>query len=404
MPEFTYKIQIAGRKIKKTIEAPNKEAAIRLIRNKTGADVNSVKPKPKQIEIPFLKALTKPKVTTKDVVIFTRQFATMIDAGLPLVQCLEILGNQQENPSFGEIIRKLRTDVEEGSTFADALRKHPKTFDNLFTNLVEAGETGGILDTILNRLAVYLEKAQALKAKIKSAMIYPITVITVAIVVVVFLLIFVIPTFASLFTGLGAPMPAPTRFVMGLSALLVKFGPFLAVGIGILIYLLKRYYATENGRRVIDAFLLKLPVFGDLITKASVARFTRTLGTLISSGVPILDGLEITARTSGNAIIELAVLEVRNSIKEGKTIAEPLELTEVFPSMVVQMISVGEQSGALDSMLAKIADFYEEEVDTAVENLTSLLEPMMIVFLGITVGGIVISMYLPIFSLIKHIG
>ncbi|HWP47512.1 MAG TPA: type II secretion system F family protein [Candidatus Limnocylindrales bacterium] len=404
MPEFTYKIKIAGRKIKKTIEAPNKEAAIRLIKNKTGADVNSVKPKSKPIEIPFLSSMMKPKIKTKDVVIFTRQFATMIDAGLPLVQCLEILGNQQENPTFAEVIKKLRVDVEEGSTFADALRKHPKVFDNLFTNLVEAGEAGGILDTILNRLAGYLEKAQALRAKIKSAMIYPITVITVAIVVVVFLLIFVIPTFASLFTGLGAPLPGPTLFVMALSQFLVRFGPFLAVGLVVAGYLFKKYYATENGRRTVDAFILKLPIFGDLVTKASVARFTRTLGTLISSGVPILDGLEITARTAGNAIIELAVMETRNSIKEGKTIAEPLELTEVFPPMVVQMVSVGEQSGALDSMLAKIADFYEEEVDRAVENLTSLLEPLMIVFLGITVGGIVISMYLPIFSLIKHIG
>jgi type IV pilus assembly protein PilC len=403
MPEFTYKVKIAGRKLKKIIEAPNKEAAIRLIRNKTGADINSVKAKPKDIQIPFLAALNKPKIKTKDVVIFTRQFATMIDAGLPLVQCLEILGNQQENVTFAEVIKKLRTDVEEGSTFADALRKHPKTFDALFTNLIEAGETGGILDTILNRLAVYLEKAQALKAKIKSAMIYPVTVITVAIVVVTFLLIFVIPTFASLFTGLGAPLPAPTQFVMDLSSFLISYGPFVAVGLIVLGYALKRYYATENGRRTIDAMILKLPIFGDLVTKAAVARFTRTLGTLISSGVPILDGLDITARTSGNAIIELAVLETRNSIKEGKTIAEPLEITEVFPSMVVQMVSVGEQSGALDSMLAKIADFYEEEVDRAVENLTSLLEPLMIVFLGVTVGGIVIAMYLPIFSLIKHI-
>jgi type IV pilus assembly protein PilC len=401
MPQFTYKIKIAGRTLKKTIEAPSKETAIKMIKMKTGADLNSVKPKPKEITIPYLDKLTAPGVTTKDITIFVRQFATMIDAGLPLVQCLEILGSQQENPTFGTLIKKLRADVEEGSTFADALRKHPKYFNSLFVNLVEAGETGGILDTILNRLATYMEKNEAIKAKIRGAMIYPVIVITIAAVVVAVLLIFVIPVFATLFIELGAELPLPTKIVIALSNFLKRFAIFVLIGIGALIYAIKRYYATEQGRIVIDNLTLKIPIIGDLIVKSAVARFTRTLGTLVSSGVPILDSLEITARASGHAIIELAILATRDSIKEGKTIAEPLEATEVFPPMVVQMISVGEQSGALDSMLAKIADFYEEEVDTAVEALTSAMEPLMIVILGVTVGGVVIAMYMPLFTLIS---
>jgi type IV pilus assembly protein PilC len=401
MAEFTYKIKIAGRTLKKTIEAPTKEAAIKMVKSKTGADLNSVRPKPKDIKIPGLDKLTTPGITTKDVCIFVRQFATMIDAGLPLVQCLEILGNQNDNPTFGTLIKKLRSDVEEGSTFADALRKHPKRFDNLFVNLVEAGETGGILDTILNRLAQYMEKNEAIKGKIKGAMVYPIIVISIAVVVVVVLLVFVIPVFASLFTELGAQLPLPTRIVMALSDFLQRWGIFVAIGAAALIYAIKKYYATTQGRIVLDNILLKMPVIGNLLVKSSVARFTRTLGTLVSSGVPILDSLEITARASGNAIIELAILATRDSIKEGKTIAEPLEATEVFPPMVVQMISVGEQSGALDSMLAKIADFYEEEVDGAVEALTSAMEPLLIMFLGIVVGGVVIAMYMPMFTMIS---
>jgi type IV pilus assembly protein PilC len=325
----------------------------------------------------------------------------MIDAGLPLVQCLEILGNQQENPTFGALVKKLRSDVEEGSTFADALRKHPKYFNNLFVNLVEAGEAGGILDTILTRLANYMEKSEALKAKIKGAMVYPIIVSTIAVIVVAVLLIFVIPVFGTLFLELGAQLPLPTRIAIGLSDFLRRWIWFIVPGVGGIIYALKRYYATEQGRLVIDAFMLKVPIFNDLIVKSSVARFTSTLGTLISSGVPILDSLEITARASGHAVIELAILATRDSIKEGKTIAEPLEATEVFPSMVVQMIGVGEQSGALDTMLAKIAEFYETEVDQAVENLTAAMEPMLILFLGITVGGVVIAMYMPMFTMIS---
>lgn len=401
MPEFTYKIKIAGRTLKKKIEAPTKEAAVRMIRGRTGVDLNTVKPAPKEITIPGLDKLMTPRITTKDITIFVRQFATMIDAGLPLVQCLEILGNQQDNPTLSAIVKKIRSDVEEGSTFADALRKHPKYFDNLTVNLVEAGEAGGILDTILNRLAGYMEKNEAIKAKIKGAMVYPIIVVTVAIIVVAVIMIFVIPVFGTLFLELGAQLPLPTRVVIWLSNFLKRWGIFVVIGIGVLVYALKRYYATEQGRLVIDAIKLKIPVFNDLIVKGAVARFTRTLGTLISSGVPILDSLEITARASGHAIIELAILATRDSIKEGKTIAEPLEATEVFPPMVVQMIGVGEQSGALDTMLAKIADFYEEEVDQAVENLTAAMEPLMIVFLGITVGGIVIAMYMPMFTMIS---
>jgi type IV pilus assembly protein PilC len=401
MPEFTYKIKIAGRTLKKTIEAPTQEAAIKSIRTKTGADLNSVKPKPKEISIPFLDKLTTPGITTKDITVFVRQFATMIDAGLPLVQCLEILGNQPENPTFAALIKKLRADVEEGSTFADALRKHPKYFDNLFVNLVDAGETGGILDTILNRLATYMEKNEAIKAKIKGAMVYPIIVVTVAVLVVTILLIFVIPVFAKLFTEMGAELPLPTKIVMALSDFLQRWIWFIVPALVALGYALKRYYATENGRVVIDALTLKVPVINNLIVKSSVARFTRTLGTLISSGVPILDSLEITARASGHAIIEMAIMATRDSIKEGKTIAEPLEATEVFPPMVVQMIGVGEQSGALDAMLAKIADFYEEEVDQAVEALTAAMEPLMIVGLGTTVGGVVIAMYMPLFTMVS---
>jgi type IV pilus assembly protein PilC len=401
MPEFTYKVRIAGRTLKKKIEAPTQEAAVRLVRGKTGADLNSVRPAPKEITIPFLDKLMAPRVGTKDITIFVRQFATMIDAGLPLVQCLEILGNQQDNPTLGTLIKKLRSDVEEGSTFADALRKHPRYFDNLFVNLVDAGETGGILDTILNRLATYMEKNEAIKAKIKGAMVYPIIVITVAIIVVAVIMIVVIPVFATLFSELGAQLPLPTRIVVWLSNFLKKWIFAIIPALIILGYAIKRIYATEKGKLVMDAMALKVPIFNDLIVKSSVARFTRTLGTLLSSGVPILDSLEITARASGHAIIELAILATRDSIKEGKTIAEPLEATEVFPPMVVQMIGVGEQSGALDTMLAKIADFYEEEVDQAVEALTSAMEPLMIVFLGVTVGGIVIAMYMPMFTMIS---
>jgi type IV pilus assembly protein PilC len=343
------------------------------------------------------------KVNAKNLAVFTRQFSVMIDAGLPLVQCLDILGNQEEDKSFSRTILQTRADVEGGASLADAMRRHPKTFDALFTNMIAAGEAGGILDTILKRLATYIEKAVKLKGQVKSAMIYPVAVILIAVVVVAVILWKVIPTFASLFAGLGAELPLPTRIVIWASNSFVRFLPFILVGVFGGAFAFRQYYATENGRRVVDRVLLRLPVLGSILRKISVARFCRTLSTLISSGVPILDGLEITARTSGNSIIEDAILSTRKSIEQGETIAAPLKETNVFPSMVVQMIGVGEATGALDTMLGKIADFYEEEVDTAVAGMLTLLEPLMIAFLGAVVGGIVIAMYLPIFGLISKL-
>jgi type IV pilus assembly protein PilC len=340
-------------------------------------------------------------VNAKNLAIFTRQFSVMIDAGLPLVQCLEILGNQEEDKNFSKIILATRAEVESGASLADAMRKSPKAFDALFTNMIAAGEAGGILDTILQRLAVYIEKAVKLKGQVKSAMIYPVAVILIATVVVGVILWKVIPTFANLFAGLGAELPLPTRVVIALSNNLVRFGPFLLVGLGAVAYGFKAYYGTVGGRKTIDATMLKLPILGSLLRKIAVARFCRTLSTLLASGVSILEALDITARTSGNAVIEEAILTTRKSIERGETIAGPLKETNVFPSMVVQMIGVGEATGALDTMLGKIADFYEEEVDVAVAGLLTLLEPIMIALLGGIVGGIVIAMYLPIFDLIS---
>jgi type IV pilus assembly protein PilC len=342
-------------------------------------------------------------VAAKNLAVFTRQFSVMIDAGLPLVQCLDILGNQEEDKNFAAVILQTRSDVESGASLADAMRKHPKTFDPLFTNMIAAGEAGGILDTILKRLATYIEKAVKLAGQVKSAMIYPVAVIVIAGSVVGVILWKVIPTFASLFSGLGADLPMPTRVVIALSDNLVRYFPFLLVGGGAAVYAFKNYYGTENGRRMIDSISLKMPVLGNILRKIAVARFCRTLSTLISSGVPILDGLEITAKTSGNAIVEDAIMTTRKSIERGETIAVPLKETAVFPPMVTQMIGVGEATGALDTMLGKIADFYEEEVDTAVAGLLTLLEPIMIAILGIVVGGIVIAMYLPIFDLISKL-
>jgi type IV pilus assembly protein PilC len=343
------------------------------------------------------------KVAAKNLAIFTRQFSVMIDAGLPLVQCLEILGTQEEDKNFSAVILQTRADVEAGMSLADAMRKHQKTFDPLFTNMIAAGEAGGILDTILKRLATYIEKAVKLQGQVKSAMIYPVAVICIAGLVVGVILWKVIPTFAALFQGLGAELPLPTRVVIALSDNLVKFFPLLVIGGGAGGYFFKQYYSTDKGRRVVDATVLKMPILGNIMRKIAVARFCRTLSTLISSGVPILDGLDITARTSGNAIVEDAILTTRKSIERGETISAPLRETAVFPSMVVQMIGVGEATGALDTMLGKIADFYEEEVDTAVAGLLTLLEPIMIAMLGGIVGGIVIAMYLPIFDLISKL-
>jgi type IV pilus assembly protein PilC len=388
-----------GQTITGEMEAANREAVVARLRSQQ-VIATAVRNKPKDITIPGLGA----RVTDKDIVVFTRQFATMIDAGLPLVQCLEILASQQDNKALKKTLTDIRQSVEGGSTFAAALKQHPKVFSSLYANMVEAGEAGGILDTILNRLAQYMEKAMALKKKVKSAMIYPSTIITVAVAVVIFLLVFVIPTFKAMFEGFGAALPLPTQIVLELSRIVIGY---FWVGLGVIaaaIVGIRWWYGTSSGRTSIDRFLLRMPIIGILIRKVAVAKFTRTLGTLISSGVAILDGLDITARTAGNKIVEMAVLRTRASIAEGKTIAEPLRQSGVFPPMVVQMIAVGEQTGALDAMLGKIADFYDEEVDTAVANLTSLLEPMLMVFLGIVIGGVVIAMYLPIFKLVTVVG
>jgi len=344
------------------------------------------------------------KVGGKEMAIFTRQFATMIDAGLPLVQCLDILGLQQENPTFKKVILKIKEDVESGSTFADALSKHPKVFDSLFVNLVAAGEVGGMLDTILSRLADYIEKAMKLAKKIKGAMVYPSTILAVAVVVTVVLLVYVIPIFAKMFSDFGQALPGPTQFVLALSDFTRKYFLLVIVFIFLLVMAFRWYYRQETGRRNVDRLLLRLPVVGSLLQRIAVARFSRTLGTMVSSGVPILESMDIVAKTAGNKIIEEAILKARVSISEGKTIAEPLTDSKVFPPMVTQMVAVGEATGALDAMLNKIADFYDDEVDSAVEAMTALLEPMLMVFLGVVIGGLVIAMYLPVFKLAGAVG
>jgi type IV pilus assembly protein PilC len=378
------------------------ENFVRLTLRRQGIEPTKIKPKPKDLfeNVKFLQ----PKVTEKDIVIMTRQFATMIDAGLPLVQCLEILFSQQDNKTFKRILKNIKEDVEEGSTFADALKQHPNVFDDLFVNLVAAGEIGGILDIILNRLAAYIEKAAKLKKKVKGAMTYPIVVMVIAVMVVAVILIFVIPVFEAMFADFGKALPLPTQIVVAMSEFLQNYILYIIVGFVLLIFAFRRFYKTDKGRALVDKLVLKLPVFGMLIRKVAVAKFTRTLGTMISSGVPILDSLDIVAATAGNMTIEEAIRETRRSISEGRTIAEPLAESEVFPSMVVQMISVGEATGALDTMLSKIADFYDDEVDAAVDALTSMLEPFMMVFLGITIGGLVVSMYLPIFQMAGAVG
>jgi type IV pilus assembly protein PilC len=388
-----------GRIITGEMEAPNREAVVATLR-KQRILATSVRPKAKEIEIPGLGA----RVTDREIAVFTRQFATMIDAGLPLVQCLEILGSQQANKVFRRTLGEVQKEVEGGSTFAAALRLHPKVFNNLYVNMVEAGEAGGILDTILNRLAAYIEKAMTLKKRVKTALVYPSTIVFVACAVVTFLLVFVIPTFKTMFEGFGTALPLPTVIVLELSRLVRTYFLLVAAALVGGIIGLQMFYRQPTGRRLIDGLLLKFPVIGPLIQKVSVAKFTRTLGTLISSGVAILDGLEITARTAGNKVVEDAVLRTRANIAGGETIADPLKVSGIFPPMVVQMISVGEQTGALDTMLNKIADFYEEEVDTAVAGLTALLEPLLMVFLGLVIGGVVIAMYLPIFKIITVVG
>ena len=344
------------------------------------------------------------KVKDKDIVVFTRQFATMIDAGLPLVQALEILSTQVENKSFGKVLAQVKIDVESGSTYADALKKHPRVFSELYANMVAAGEAGGILDTILNRLAAYIEKAMKLKKKVKGAMVYPAVVSSIAVMVIAVIMIFVVPTFSKMFTTLGGTLPLPTRLVMNLSNFIAGIGGLLVAGaiVAIVVFTVQ-FRRTEKGQHITDKILLRLPIFGMLINKVAVAKFTRTLGTLVSSGVPILDGLEITAKTSGNKVIEYAIMEVRKGVMGGKTLAEPITKAKVFPPMVTHMIAVGESTGALDAMLGKIADFYDDEVDASVSNLTAMMEPMLMVFLGGAVGFIVVAMYLPIFKLITLI-
>ena len=399
MPAYVWKGKTRdGKAVSGERSAENKEAVMALLR-RDQILVSSVKEKGKEMVLPKFGG----GVPAKDLAIFVRQFSVMIDAGLPLVQCLEILGSQQENKTFAKILQQTRMDVEGGASLADAMRKHPKAFDELFVNMIAAGEAGGILDTILKRLATYIEKAVKLKSQVKGAMVYPVAVIGIAGIVIAVILWKVIPTFAAMFEGLGAQLPLPTHIVIAMSNWFVRLLPFMVVFAIAFVFLFKKYYATYNGRRVVDRMVLKLPILGILMQKIAVARFCRTLATLMASGVPILDGLEITARTAGNAIIEDAIMAVRKGVESGLTVAQPLKESGVFPPMVVQMIGVGEQTGALDAMLSKIADFYEDEVDQAVANLLTLMEPVMIAFLGVTVGGIVISMYLPLFDLISKL-
>ncbi len=401
MPEFKWKGKDQdGREQSGVMTADSRDVVmLHLRRQKISEIVVKKSLKDIEITIPFLAN----RVKERDIVIFTRTFSTMVDAGLPLVQCLEILAQQTENPALSKAIGDIGQSVESGSTYADALRKHPKIFDDLYCNMVEAGETGGILDTILNRLASYMEKSITLKRQVKSAMVYPSVVIAVAVSVVTFLMYAVIPVFAKIFVSLGSTLPLPTKIVIAFSHFIQSYILLLiAVGIG-LFFAIRYFRKTDKGAKIFDSLLLKAPVFGILLRKVAVAKFTRTLGTLISSGVPILEGLEITAKTAGNKVIEEAVMKTRVSISEGKTISEPLAATDVFPPMVTQMIAVGESTGALDAMLDKIADFYDEEVDIAVSNLTQMLEPMLMVFLGVSVGFIVIAMYMPMFKLIGEL-
>ena len=402
MPVFLWEGQTRkGEKKKGEIEAAN-EAALRGILRRQGLTSITVKQKPKDLSeyLPFLKQ----KVKEKEVVIFARIFATMINAGLPLIQCLDLLAQQEQNKTFAQIITAIKEDIEGGSTLSDALRKYPKVFDDLFVNLVAAGESGGILDVILQRLSNYMEKAMKLKSKVKGAMTYPASVLVISIAVVSLLLVKVIPTFQKMFEGFGGELPGPTQFLITLSTYAQKYFLVAIIALAVAVYAFRRYYKTEKGTLLIDDLILKSPVFGPLLKKVAVARFTRTMSTMMTSGVPILEGLAIVSKTAGNKVVENALIRVRKSISEGKTIAEPLLETGIFPPMVVQMIAVGEATGALDAMLSKIADFYDDEVDTAVDAMTALLEPFMMVFLGGVVGGMIIAMYLPIFKMASVVG
>ena len=393
--------EIGGPVQKGEIVANSKEDAASLLRKKRIVPSSIIE----KDKVKKVRGSRRGKVSTKDLVVFTRQFATMIDAGLPLVQALDILAQQTDNKNFGRMIDEIKQDVEGGSTFADALKKHPRVFDTLFVNMVAAGETGGILDTILNRLCVYIEKSMKLKKKIKGAMIYPATIVSVAVLVISVIVVFVVPVFARMFAQLGGVLPLPTRAIIFLSHFLGGIGGAIIVAsiIGFVIFI-KKVRKTDKGLEITDRIMLRLPIFGLLLRKVAVAKFTSTLGTLISSGVPILEGLDITARTAGNRVIELAVYQVKQGVSEGKILSDPLMKTGVFPPMVNQMIAIGESTGALDSMLGKIAEFYDEEVDNTVNNLTALMEPFIMVFLGGAIGFIVVAMYLPIFKLLTLVG
>jgi type IV pilus assembly protein PilC len=399
MAVFAYRGRSGNSAVTGEIEADSRPAAVAALRGK-GVIATAVQEKAAKAAAAAAPKKLGGKVADKELAIYTRQFSTMVDAGLPIAQCLQILSEQSDSKVLRDVTGRIAVDVQGGATLAESFGKYPRTFDNLFTNMLAVGESGGVLDVVLQRLSGYIEKAAKLKGKVKSAMVYPVTIIGVACLVIIFMMIFVLPTFANMFKNMGAELPLPTRIVMWMSDFTRKFIILILAGIGAAIYALKRYYNTDQGSMVIDTFALKVPVIGMLIRKVAVARFTRTLGTLISSGVPILEGLLITARSAGNRVVEKAVLAARQHVTAGGTLAEPLKSTPVFPPMVVHMISVGENTGALDAMLSKIADFYDDEVDAAVSALTSLLEPMMIVFLGVVVGGIVVAMYLPIFKMV----
>ena len=399
MAMYAYRGRSGGAVVSGEIEANDRPTAVTQLRAR-GVVATSVQERTAK---PVGMKKIGGKVKDKHLAIYTRQFSTMVDAGLPIAQCLSILSEQSDSKVLRDVTSKIAHEVEGGVTLAESFRKYPKVFNDLFTNMLQVGESGGVLDVVLQRLSVYIEKAAKLKGKVKGAMVYPLTIISVAVLVIIFMMIFVIPTFAKMFEGMGAELPLPTAIVMWLSEFTQRY-ILVMVGVGAaVIYAIKRYYNTEQGSSVIDAFLLKVPVIGMLIRKVAVARFTRTLGTLISSGVPILEGLLITARSAGNRVVEKTVMQARTAVTSGRTLSEPLKGSTVFPPMVVHMINVGENTGALDQMLSKIADFYDDEVDTAVSALTALLEPIMIVFLGVVVGGLVVAMYLPIFRLVTLI-
>jgi type IV pilus assembly protein PilC len=402
MPVYLWEGKNRSNQIQKgELEAAN-EDAVKAYLGRIKIIPNKIKKKPKDLfeNVKFLQ----PKIKEKDIIIFARQFSTMIDAGLPIIQCLDILQSQQENPTLKKMLKEIKDAVEGGTTLADSLKRFPKHFDNLFVNMIAAGEAGGILDVILKRLAAYMEKAAKLKRKVKGAMVYPAITIAVAVIVVAVILVFVIPVFQQMFSDFGSTLPGPTLVVIGMSEFVKSKIHWIIIAVVLFTIAFRKYYKTDKGRVVVDSLALKAPVFGILIRKVSVAKFTRTMGTMLSSGVAILEALDIVAKTSGNRVVENAIYNVRTGIAEGRTMADPLQASGVFPSMVCQMIAVGESTGALDAMLEKIADFYDEEVDQAVENLTAMIEPVMIVFLGVIVGGLIVSMYLPIFKMAGAVG